>query len=325
MHGLVLGKFMPPHNGHLYLVDFARHYAEELTLVVGSLQAEPIPGELRFAWMRELFPQVEVVHLTDENPQHPSQHPDFWKIWRNSLTRVVPRKIDLVFASEDYGGPLAEVLGARFIPLSRKLLTVSGTAIRSDPLAHWAYLPPPVRAYYARRISIFGPESTGKSTLAEKLARHFQTIWVPEFARDWLERKQGEVSREDMPIIARGQRASEEALARQANRLLFCDTDPSATQLWSQELFGDCPAELLAQVGSYHLTLLCAPDVPWVDDVVRYRPDGGQPFWQKCYDLLAREGRQVMHLHGDWEQRWQQALTALRAEPRDASCHPHRA
>ena len=315
MHGVVLGKFLPPHNGHRYLIDFARHYADEVTVVVGTLAREPIAGKLRWNWMREMFPDCRVVHLTDENPQWPEEHPDFWEIWKASLERVVQRPIELLFASEDYGLRLAQELGAQFIPTNgcRQLIEVSGTAIRQHPLAHWEHIPLPVRPYFVKRISLFGPESTGKSTLTQRLAAHFETLWVPEYARGWLEPRQGQVQLDDMDIISRGQRASEEALARQANRRLFCDTDPSATLLWSQELFGTCPPQLRERVGRYDLTLLCAPDVPWVADCVRYRPEDRQEFWQRCLDLLTREDRKVVHLRGDWEARWQQALAACTA------------
>ncbi|HIB67096.1 MAG TPA: transcriptional regulator, partial [Phycisphaerales bacterium] len=67
MHSLVLGKFMPPHRGHCQLIDFAANFADTVTVVVGSLEAEPIPGGLRVEWMRRLFPALDVVHLTDEN------------------------------------------------------------------------------------------------------------------------------------------------------------------------------------------------------------------------------------------------------------------
>ncbi len=255
---MVLGKFMPPHLGHLYLIDFARRYADELTVVVGSLAGEPIEGTLRVSWMQELFPQVHVVHLTDENPQLPEQHPDFWNIWKRSLERIVGRPVDLVFAGEDYGGPLAAVLGAQFIPVNgmRSLVPVSGTKIRDNPGASWSYLPPPVRAHFVRRVSVFGPESTGKSTLTRRLAEHFGTLWVPEYARGWLEARGGAVCPEDLPVISRAQRAAEEALARLCGPLLFCDTDPSATPIWSDELFGSCDPVLEEAVGRYDLTLV---------------------------------------------------------------------
>ena len=303
---------MPPHLGHLYLVEFARQYTSDLTVVVGSLQSEPISGEQRYRWMRELFPEARVVHLTDENPQLPHEHPDFWDIWRGSLQRISGRPVDLLFASEEYGQRLADELGAAFIPCNgqRSLIDISASRIRQNPWSHWDLIPPCVRAHYTRRISIFGGESCGKSTLTEQLARHFQTLWVPEFARNWLERRDGQVRLEDMPIISRAQAASENALARLCNGWLFCDTDPLATELWSQELFAQIPC-LEGRAGPYALTLVCAPDVPWVKDNVRYRPENRADFHHRCLELLQREERPYVVLQGSWEERWQTALRAL--------------
>src|SRR5262249_341183 len=149
-----------------------------LTVVVGSLAGEPIPGALRHRWMSEIFPGVRVVHLTDENPQDPSEHPAFWDIWRESLLRVLPARPDYVFASEPYGPRLAAELGARFVMVdaARETFPVSGTAVRADPLAHFRHLPRCVRPYFVKRVSVFGPESTGKSTLARRLAAHYGTV-----------------------------------------------------------------------------------------------------------------------------------------------------
>ena len=85
-----------------------------------------------------------------------------------------------------------------------------------------------------KRVCVFGPESTGKSTLARRLAAEFDTVYVAEFAREWLNPKGGVCDVDDIPIIARGQAASEDALARKANRILFCDTDLLLTTIWSE-------------------------------------------------------------------------------------------
>lgn len=314
-HGLVLGKFMPPHRGHQYLIDFARQFTPDLTVVVGTLKNEPIAGDLRFTWMKELFPQARVVHLQDENPQYPHEHPDFWAIWRESLQRVAQRPVNWLFASEEYGARLAQELGASFVPTNggRQLLEVSGTQIREHPMQHWDYLTPPVRLHYLRRVSVFGPESTGKSTLSESLAQHFGTIHAPEFARTWLEPREGQVELADMELIARGQAASEDALAHQARRLLICDTDPLATQLWCQELFQQCPdaVKAIGASRSYHLTLLTDVDVPWVADSVRYRPEQRGEFLAACQQLLNQHGRAYLKLSGSWEQRKLQAVQAI--------------
>ena len=74
--GIVLGKFMPPHTGHMHLIDFARHYVSRLAIVMDTLPTQPIPAELRLIWLRELFPAAEVYHMTGM-PQTPEEHPDF--------------------------------------------------------------------------------------------------------------------------------------------------------------------------------------------------------------------------------------------------------
>ncbi len=315
--GLVLGKFMPPHAGHLFLVDFARRMVDELTVVVGTLASEPIPGALRHQWMRELSPGCEVLHLRDENPQDPSEHPDFWGIWRRSLLRTMPRRPDVVFASEPYGERLAAELGARFVPvdLERQALPISGTAVRRDPWAHWRHLPACVRAHYVRRVSIFGPESTGKSTLAAQLARRYGTVAVPEYARTWLESQDCICRIEHMELIACGQGAAEDALARVADRLLICDTDPLATALWSDALFGRVPAALMeaSQGRRYALTLLLDVDVPFVEDPIRYLPGRRAEFFERCAAGLNDAGRPVLVLRGDWSERWSCACAAIDA------------
>jgi HTH-type transcriptional regulator, transcriptional repressor of NAD biosynthesis genes len=313
--GMILGKFMPPHLGHVYGVEFARRFVARLTVLVCSLEREPIPGPLRFTWMRELFPDCDVRHVTDENPQEPHEHPDFWRIWHATIRRALPTGPDFVFASEPYGAPLAEVLGAKFIPidLRRDLVPISGTAIRRAPLRHWEFLPPPVRPYYVKRVCVFGPESTGKTTLAADLARHFRTAWAGEFARGLLDPKAGRCDPEDIPLIARGQLASEDALARQANRVLFCDTDLITTTIWSRVLFGDCPRwiEEEADRRRYDLYLLLDVDVPWVDDSQRYLPHLRREFFERCRDELSRRGRRAVTISGTWPERFTRAVAAV--------------
>jgi HTH-type transcriptional repressor of NAD biosynthesis genes len=313
--GLLLGKFLPPHRGHQYLIDFARNCCRQVTVLVCSRPQDPIPGALRWRWLRELFPELHVVHITEELPQEPAEHPDFWAIWRRVCQQALPEPADLVFASEDYGWTLAEVLGARYLPVdhARALVPISGTAIRADPLGHWDLLPEPVRPWFLRRACLFGPESTGKSTLAADLARHFGTRHVAEYARGLLDFKGGRCDAADIPLIVRGQIASEEALARQARRVLFCDTDPLTTSIWSRWLFGDCPAWILetASQRRYDLTLLLDVDVPWVDDRQRRLGHRRRAFFADCQATLEAHGRPYRIIRGDWENRFRLAREAV--------------
>jgi NadR type nicotinamide-nucleotide adenylyltransferase len=312
---MLLGKFLPPHLGHVYLCEFAGRYVDRLTVVVCSSAREPIPGALRYQWMRELFPFATVVHLTDELPQDPAENPDFWPLWKAALERVLPDRLDFVFASEDYGWKLAEVVGARFVPVDRlpSADRVSSRDIRADPMRHWERIPRCVRPYFVKRVCLFGPESTGKSGLAANLANEFQTTWVPEYARTLLEARGTPIELADMVPFVRGQIASEEALARNACRVLLCDTDPLTSLIWSETLFGTCDPWVREQADGrdYDRYLLLDVDVPWVEDPIRYLPENRRGFFDRCRHELEQRGRQFVHIRGTWDERFRQAREAV--------------
>jgi NadR type nicotinamide-nucleotide adenylyltransferase len=313
--GFLLGKFLPPHQGHVLLCDFARDYVEDLTILVCSLARDSIPGTLRFAWMKELFPEARVVHLTDEVPQEPAEHPDFWPIWRGIVKRAHPEPIDFVFASEHYGHRLAAEVGGRFVPVDppRFAVPAAGRDVLGYPFAHWERIPAPVRPYFVKRICLFGPESTGKSTLARRLAAHFDTLFVPEYGRTHTEHFGTDCKREDLVLIARGHEALTAAAARQANRILLLDTDPVLTAVWSDMLLGQRDPRLNQIAKPADLYLNCDVDVPWIDDGTRYFPDPETRarFAERCQAELT--GRNLPHvpLTGDWEERFQQAVATI--------------
>lgn len=315
MKGMVLGKFMPPHLGHLHLVEFARAYCDEVCVFVEKVPGETIPSELRWRWMQQLCPDCTVLHLVDLNPQDPSEHPDFWQIWRESLLRNLPFQPDAVIASEAYGARLARELGAEFVPadLGRSAVPVSGTAIRQDPMRHWRFIPRVVRPHFVRRVRIVGPESTGKSTLAKEIAEHFDTVHVPEYAAGWIRAHDGAFAEADLLRFAKGQVAAQRALASSANRVLICDTDAQTTALWSDLLYGrvEPSIQTLARSQSWHLTLLCAPDVPYADDVHRVSPQTRAPFMRRLERALKGTPERVVALSGAWPQRRATAIEAV--------------
>jgi len=315
--GFILGKFLPPHNGHVLLCDFARAYADSITILVCSLDREPIPGALRFRWMKEMFPDCRVSHLTEDVLQEPSEHPDFWPIWRDIVRRFHPEPLDFVFASESYGERLATEVGARFIPVDPQRLAIpaSGTAIRTAPHSHWDLIPSTVRPYFLKRVCVFGPESTGKSTLSRHLAKHFETIEVPEYARAYTELFGTSCKNDDLLRIARGQDALARALARQANRLLIMDTDPVLTAVWSEMLVGYRDPWFASFKETADLYLLTDIDVPWVDDGTRYFPDAQKrvTFMNACRAELNRRRLPFVTLSGDWESRFSTAIEAVQS------------
>lgn len=169
-----------------------------------------------------------------------------------------------------------------------------------------------------KRVAILGAESTGKSTLAATLAARHGTLWVPEYLREFVD-TQGRVPEEgDQPGIARMQRAREDALAAQARaagqRLLFCDTAPLMTAVYSRIYWGRVEAGLLAMEGKhdYALTLVAAPDLPWVPDGLQRESAAVRDEVHACLLAVLDERRLPYTLvTGDLAQRVRQAEALL--------------
>ncbi len=139
------------------------------------------------------------------------------------------------------------------------------------------------------RIVVVGPESTGKSTLSERLAAHYGTCWCPEYARGYLHEHGRAYDYDSLLQIARGQLESEDRFAEQAvtdwslrhpgsrlpRPLLFIDTDMYVMKVWSEFVFGKCHPWILDRISErpYDLYLLCHTDLPWVSDELREYPD----------------------------------------------------
>ena len=305
---------MPPHTGHLHLVAAAQAQVDRLHVILFSKSHEPIPGDLRAAWLHELLPGVALHHIARDH-RVDFDDPSAWDYWVSAIRAMLPHAPDIVFSSEPYGAELAQRLGVHHIAVDpqRRQVPISATQIRDRPLEHWAFIPPVVRPYFVRRVALLGAESTGKTTLAQALAEHFQTAWAPEYAREYLLARGGVCTPADMPIIARGQARLEDERARLANRLLLCDTLVLTTLLWHEHYFGPCPPEIrqLAAEQPPHLCLLCSPDTPWVADGLRDSPGQRGWFHERYRQELETRGWPFLILSGPPERRLATAIGAV--------------
>ncbi len=165
-----------------------------------------------------------------------------------------------------------------------------------------------------KRIAITGPESTGKTQLAEDLASYFRANRVPEFAREYFEGKQGDYTIEDILAIAKGQLAEEEKLAANTTGILFCDTDITVTKIWSQVVFDNCPdwiSEMFVQ-HRYDLYLLCYPDLEWEDDPLRENPTDRLSLFELYQEELEKAGFNYAVVKGRGEQRLENAINFVK-------------
>ncbi len=271
--GLVIGKFMPVHNGHIALIRFATRHCDELIVSMSYKEDDPISGLLRFSWIKEIFqsdnkirPELVVDDFDDESLLWKERT----KIWADFLNKRYG-KIDVIVSSEEYGPYLAQQLKTLHIAFDeeRKIVPVSATAIRLSPLANWNFIPKEVRPHFVMKICFYGPESTGKSVMANHFAKVYQTEFVPEVAREII--TSNDFSLDDIIEISLAQTERVIEKTKIANRILFCDTDLITTQIYCRHYLGEVPPivyELEKQI-TYDQYFLFDIDVPWVADGMR--------------------------------------------------------
>ncbi len=320
--GFLLGKFMPPHAGHMALIRAARALVDELTVLVCWLPDDPIAGETRLAWMRTLAPDCRVVGHDAVVPQAPEDSADFWPIWRGIVGEAHPEPIDFLFAGEEYGAELARQVGGLFVPLGGRVLGLiddpisglSASAVRSDPAAHWPYLPAPVQAHYRRTVCLHGAESTGKTTLAAALAEQTGALTVGEYGRSHCEAHKELLTLDDLLLIGRAQQAMIAATAEWAGPLMIADTDALMTAAWCEMLLGVRPAELM-QAPKSDLYLLLETDLPWVDDGTRFFSDAADRhrFATIVEQVLRDAGVPFVRIGGEGAARLEAAQAAIGA------------
>lgn len=168
------------------------------------------------------------------------------------------------------------------------------------------------------KVVLFGPESTGKTTLSEQLARHYNTVWVPEYAREYLQKKWNNERKtcepKDLLPIAEGQMKLENKLSSKATEVLICDTDLLETKVYSEAYYvGHCDPilEKYALQNSYDLYFLTYIDVPWVGDDLRDKPNERQKMFDYFKSTLEKYNRNFVILKGDKSTRLQTAIAHI--------------
>ena len=179
------------------------------------------------------------------------------------------------------------------------------------------------------KVAVIGPESTGKSTLCELLAQHYNTQWCPEFAREFLLTHGTDYTYDDLLYIAKGQLAMEDEYIQslvgssksgvnssvQYSKLLFIDTEMYVMKVWCEFVFGKCHRWVLDQIieKKYDLYLLCNTDLPWVKDELREYPDlkTRDQLYHIYKDIMINQSTPWVDINGDYDQRLQKAIKAV--------------
>lgn len=168
------------------------------------------------------------------------------------------------------------------------------------------------------KVVLFGPESTGKTTLSKLLARHYNTVWVREYAREYLQDKWNNEREtcedKDLIPIAIGQMKLENELSEKADKILICDTDLLETKVYSEEYYGGFVHPELnaaAKENQYDLYLLTYIDTPWEEDDLRDRPEQRQEMFEAFENALKKYNRPYITLKGGVKNRLDKSINAI--------------
>jgi len=310
-NGVILGRFMPPHEGHVALVRTASYLVDQLTIVLSCSLDDPIPAGTRRKWMESLFPDARVVmHCTPKQIRTDSLE------WADIIRQLHPEPIHRVIGSEGYLVPLAKALSAQHFILDPMWMAFPANSkdIRKDPYSHWYSLPSHVRPSYQKRLTLVGPESTGKSYMADLLAARFGGPYVPEYGRPYEHyRTAGAYRAEELHFIVDGHVAHRKTLSLAAGPILFEDTDPLLTAVWAEMLLGHSLPELEARIELPEHYLLLDANTPWAEDPLRYyaKQEMRDKFFAKIKAKLDAFSASYTLIHGSFEERESQAIAVV--------------
>jgi HTH-type transcriptional regulator, transcriptional repressor of NAD biosynthesis genes len=297
--GLTLGKFAPLHKGHQLVIETAIAEMDEvIAIIYDAPETTSVPLNIRSNWLRKLYPQVKVIEAWD-GPTEVGDTPDIkQKHEKYIIENLKITGINSFYSSEFYGMHMSVALNAnnRLVDPARKMIPISGEKIRESPFLYREYLHPYVYRDLISNVVFLGAPSTGKTTIAERMAKEYGTVWMPEYGREYWEQHQvaRRLSKQQMVDIAEGHLEREEVLLYQANEYLFTDTNALTTFIFSLYYHQDVSPKLIelanAAVSRYDLVFLCDTDVLY-DDTWDRSGDANRNILQKqiISDLLIRK------------------------------------
>ncbi len=164
-----------------------------------------------------------------------------------------------------------------------------------------------------KKVAVIGPECTGKSALSEFLAHHFQTSWVPEYARGYVGNLVRPYEQSDLLTIAHGQMRIEDEWGLGIDKLLICDTNLYVIKVWSEFKFGTCDEEILEHIATrrYDLYLLTFVDVPWETDPLREHPHRRQELYERYLHEMMNQSVPFVEIKGERDLRQKAAVEAI--------------
>jgi NadR type nicotinamide-nucleotide adenylyltransferase len=304
--GLLVGKFAPLHKGHQFIIDLALHEVEELIIMIyDSSDVTNIPLNIRADWFNHLYnghcrsehPSMTIIEAWDGPPD--TGTPKAAKLQEDYILKTLKRrKIDAFYSSEFYGEHMSKTLQAvdRRVDIDRVKWPISATKIRNNPYFNRKYLDPYVYKDFVTNVVFLGAPSTGKTTLAEAIAKKHKTTWMPEYGREYWEKHQVDrrLTPEQLVELAEGHLRREDRQLYSAYKYLFTDSNALTTYIFSMYYYNAVHDQLKVLADEcqkrYDLVFVCDTDIPY-DDTWDRSGNGNRQIMQKMIiaDLIWRK------------------------------------
>lgn len=315
----VFGKFMPFHKGHEAMIHFALLHCDFLTVLICCSTQERLSADLRKSWLEATFhniPRISIrTYIYDETllPNTSETSAAVSEVWAATFKQLLPDH-QLLITSEPYGDLVAGFMGISHLPFNpeRNLYPVSATKVRTNLFDAWAFLPDAVKSSLVTKVVLLGTESTGKTTLTEKLAHHFKASAVMEAGRD-IVADSNDFGMPDLYLIAAAHAARIREMETGDSPLIIIDTDIHITLSYGMYAFGEMPDidEDIYQANQADLYLYLNNDVPYFQDGTRLSEEE-----RNLLDLSHRRVLDNRHISyeeitGNWEERFEKSVQLI--------------
>ncbi|MBE5935904.1 MAG: nicotinamide-nucleotide adenylyltransferase [Lachnospiraceae bacterium] len=351
--GMYGGSFDPLHIGHIDMIIKAAAMCKKLYIVLSfSRKRDSVPMEIRYRWIKNSFKHMDNIEiiLLEDNANSKDEYDKgsscgtriandnvntniidsgidsyfYWEQGRDYVLETIGSPIDVVFCGSDYKGTnrYEELYKCEVIYVDRDIVSVSSTKIRSNPFKYWDYIPKICRSYYTKKILIIGGESTGKTTLTQNLALHYNTNFLEEVGREVCENAGAEelMVVEDFYEILLRHKTKELEVIKDSNKLLFIDTDALTTKFYINFLLdknknnGKALADAIANINTFDLIFFLEPTVKFVQDGTRSEviKEDREKYSIQIKKLFEEHGLDFISVTGDYEERYTSVINKIK-------------